>query len=154
MQSSLSRNTRKLDLLYILADENTIPIDESCPKNIKSMSVRFYDGSKVIGLSNDEDIEYTRLERLAHEMGHCMTDSFYEGYSPFELRAKHENKSNAWAVKKIVPFKELCRAVKDGCRELWELAEYFGVSYSFMEKAINIHAQHGRIVPIELYSEI
>lgn len=100
MQNFLSRNTKKLDKLYILADENNIPIDEKCPKSIKSMSVRFHDGSKVIGLSDNEDIEYSRLERLAHEMGHCMTDSFYEGYSPFELRAKHEYKANAWQLKK------------------------------------------------------
>ena len=153
MRNFSNRNTKKIDRLYDIAEENNIPIDESCPKNIKSMSVRFSDGSKIIGLSNDEDIEYTRLERLAHEMGHCITDSFYEGYSPFELREKHEYKANTWAVNKIIPFSELCEAVKSGYRELWELAEYFSVSHCFMEKAINIHSQYGRIVPQELYSE-
>lgn len=153
MPSSLNRNIEKLDRLYILAEENNIPIDEECPKDLISMSVRLSNGNKIIGLSNDESLVYTKLERLAHEMGHCMTDSFYVGYSPFELRAKHENKADAWATNKIVPFADLCEAVKNGIREPWQLAEHFGVSQSFIEKAINIHAHRGNTVPTELYSE-
>ncbi len=153
MRNSSNKSTRKIDRLYVLAEENNIPIDESCPESIMSMSVRFADGSMVIGISDDEKSEYTKLERIAHEMGHCMTESFYEGYSPFELRSKHEYKANIWAVDEIIPFRELCKAIKNGCRELWELAEYFNVSRGFMEKAINIHSQQGRTVPRELYTE-
>lgn len=153
MQNTLSRNTAKIERLYILAEENNIPIDETCPDSVISMSVRLGDKKKIIGLSNDERSTYTKLERLAHEMGHCMTDSFYLGYSPFELRAKHEHRANAWAVNEIVPFPDLCEAVRNGYRELWELAEYFGVSSSFMEKAINIHERNGNVVPREFYEE-
>ena len=147
-----SRNIRKIDELFQLAEDNGIPIDEDCPREIKSMSVRFSDGSKVIGLS-DDDSEYTKLERMAHEMGHCMTESFYDGYSPFEIRERHEYRANAWAIKEIIPFVELCKAVKKGYRDLWDLAEYFSVSRYFVEKAVDYHAQHGRTVPAELYSE-
>ena len=123
------------------------------PPEIISMSVKLPNGVKVIGISNEPD-EYSMLEKMAHEMGHCMTDSFYAGYSPFELRAKHENTANEWAVNKIVPFGALCKAVKHGYRELWELAEYFDVSCHFIEKAIQIHQQNGQVVPLELYSDI
>ena len=153
MRSISNRSTAKIDKLLILADENNIPIDNACPDNIVSMSVRFSDGSKVIGLSNEESASHTKYEALAHELGHCMTDSFYAGYSPFELRAKHEHRANTWAVNKIVPFNELCDAVRHGCRELWELAEHFGVSNSFMEKAIMLHKKNGNIVPRQLYEE-
>ena len=153
MRSISNRNTAKLDRLYILAEKNNIPIDNDCPNDIVSMSVKFSDGSKVIGLSNEGNTTHTKLEALAHELGHCMTDSFYAGYSPFEIRAKHENKANAWAANEIIPFTDLCDAVKDGCRELWELAERFGVSHSFMEKAIRIHENNGNVVPRELYEE-
>lgn len=44
--------------------------------------------------------------------------------------------------------------VKNGRRELWELAEYFGVSYDFMEKAITLYAQQGKIVPESLYANL
>lgn len=153
MLNSLSRNTAKVERLYKLAEENNIPIDETCPDSLISMSVRLWNGKKIIGLSSDENAAYTKLERLAHEMGHCMTDSFYAGYSPFELRAKHEYKANTWAVNEIVPFPDLCKAVESGMRELWELAEHFGVSQTFMEKAIKLHEQNGKTVPRELYEE-
>ncbi len=148
-----NRNTAKIEQLYKLADENRIPIDKNCPPNLISMSVRLSDGRKIIGLSNDETTTHTKLECLAHEMGHCMTDSFYSGYSPFELRAKHENKANNWAINEIIPFAELCDAVKNGYRDLWELADFFNVSKNFIEKAINTYAQHGKIVPVELYAD-
>ena len=148
-----NKNTAKVERLYKLAEENGIPIDESCPESLISMSVRLPSGKKIIGLSTDESTPYTRLERLAHEMGHCITDSFYVGYSPFELRAKHEHRANAWAVNEIVPFPDLCKAVSEGKRELWELAEYFDVSCAFMEKAIKIHNLCGNTVPAALYEE-
>lgn len=153
MRSISNRSTAKIDKLLILADENNIPIDESCPESLISMSVKLPDGMKVIGLSNEESVTHTKLEALAHEMGHCMTDSFYAGYSPFELRAKHEHRANAWAANETIPFPELCDAVRDGYRELWELAEHFGVSHSFMEKAIKIHESNGNVVPRELYED-
>ena len=154
MQNSLSRNTIKVDRLYRLAAENNIPIDESCPESIVSMSVKLPNGNKIIGISKEEIAEHTKLECLAHELGHCLTDSFYAGYSPFELREKHERRANAWAVNEIVPFPDLCQAVKDGMRELWELSEHFNVSRSFMEKAIEYHKQRGLTVPTALYEEI
>lgn len=144
--------------LYILAQECDIPIDENCPESIISMSVKLPDGTKVIGLSKfvkqTEDSPqkpYTKLECLAHELGHCMTDSFYAGYSPLEKRAKHEYRADKWAINYLIPFDALCQAVSEGNRELWQLAEYFDVGPSFIEKAISYHEQHGNIVPTTLY---
>ncbi len=153
MQSTLSRNMEKLDRLYTLAAKNNIPIDEECPDNIMSMSVRLSNGDKIIALSNSRQAEHTRLEQMAHELGHCMTDSFYRGYSPFELRAKHESKANKWAIEYLIPFSDLCDAVAKGYRELWELADYFNVSCQFVEKAIQIYERNGLTVPLELYVE-
>ena len=153
MLNTSNRNIRRIDRLYALAEENNIPVDENCPDALISMSVRFSDGSKVIGMSKTENATHSKLECLAHEMGHCMTDSFYAGYSPFERRAKHENRANAWAVNEIIPFPGLCKAVKKGCHELWQLAEYFEVSIGFVEKAIKIHKDNGNTVPEHLYKE-
>ena len=155
MRSSLNKNTAKLEKLYRLAETNNIPIDEHCPEQLISMSVRLPGGQKIIGISKGcENRRYTRLERIAHEMGHCMTDAFYEGYSPFEICAKEEKRADRWAVSKLVPFRSLCHAVKSGHRELWELADYFDVSEQFIEKAITVHAQNGNVVPPELYAEL
>lgn len=149
MPNTSSKNTERLEELFLLAEESGIPIDEDCPSDIVSMSVKLPDGQMVIGLSADG--EYSRLEQMAHEMGHCMTDSFYGGYSPFELREKHERRANEWAAHTVIPFSELCRAVKLGYRECWELAEYFGVSEEFVKKAIAVHERNGQTVPKGLY---
>ena len=153
MRNSLNTNTEKIDLLYDLALANDIPVDEECPEDIVSMSVKLPNGMKIVSLSNGDREDSTRLERFAHEMGHCMTDSFYAGYSCFELRAKHENRANEWAVHELIPFEELCEAVRLGYRELWELAEYFDVSAAFVKKAIKIYEQEGLKVTPELYEE-
>ena len=122
------------------------------------MSILLPNGKKIISIPKETPACHTmppdtKLECLAHELGHCMTDAFYRGYSPFERRSKHERRANNWATEQLIPFSELCNAVKDGYRELWELAEYFDVSCAFVEKAIQIHKLNGNIVPPELYEE-
>ena len=154
MRNTLNRNTKKIDELYDLAYTNGIPVEEDCPDSIISMSVKLPDGMRIVSISEaSQCAQHTKAECFAHELGHCMTDSFYAGYSPFELREKHEKTANEWAVNELVPFLSLCDAVKKGYREIWELAEYFDVSCSFIEKAIRIYQQNGQIVPSELYGE-
>ena len=75
-------------------------------------------------------------EVLAHEMGHIETGSFYNFFSPFDIKAKHENKANKQAIKKLVPLDELKEALINGFTEIWQLAEYFDVSTIFMTKCI------------------
>ena len=148
----------KTENLYLLAAEHGIPVDDHCPDSIISMSVKLPNGVKVIGLSPDktylseESPPYTKLECFAHEMGHCMTESFYSVWSPLETRAKHEARAHKWAANYVIPFSELRSAVSAGNRELWQLAEYFDVSPAFVEKAIQIHEQHGNVVPKEFYA--
>ena len=78
MRNFLNRNTKKIDLLYDLALSNDIPVDEDCPEPLISMSVMLPGGKKIVSLSNTPMENVTKLECFAHEMGHCMTDSFYE----------------------------------------------------------------------------
>ena len=146
--------SKRIEQLYKMADEAKIIIDEKCPEEIIAMSIKFPNGRKVISLSDlsvNPDNIYTKLECFAHEMGHCATDSFYEGYSPLERRAKHEYKADKWAINYLIPFEDLCQAVSSGYRELWQLAEYFNVSTVFIEKAIQMYEQHGQTVPKEFY---
>jgi hypothetical protein len=73
---------------------------------------------------------------FAHELGHCLTGSFYNAYSAFNVRQKYENRADKWAVKKLIPKDELEEAVQSGMKTSWELAEYFGVTEDFMKKAV------------------
>ena len=152
MQNISRANITKLDRLYDLANENNIPIDRSCPDNIMSVSFKLPNELKIIGIREKyKQKQETDLELMAHEMGHCMTDSFYDPYSPLDLRGKHEYKANWWAIKKVIPFKDLCKAIKGGYREYWELAEYFGVSENFIHKTIELYRQKGKTVPKTYY---
>ena len=139
----------KLPSLYKIAERNNIIIDETCPENLISLSVCFPDNSMLIALSKLSQAPKgtTKTECFAHELGHCMTGSFYLGYSPFELRIKHEHTANKWAIQKLIPFSSLIAAAKEGCHERYQFAEYFDVSETFIQKAIDYHASHGKVLP-------
>ena len=78
-------------------------------------------------------------EQLAHELGHCMLGAFYTGSSPLELRAQKEYRANKWAIEKLIPFAELFEACKNGIIEIWDLAEYFEVSETFVKNAFTLY---------------
>lgn len=109
----------------------------SFDNDTESLSVQFPDGSCAIALNpyhlsswEDETV------KLAHEIGHCETGSFYNRYAPCDMRKKHENRADKWAIKRLIPADELDAAVADGCTDVWELAEHFGVTEDFMRKAV------------------
>ena len=81
---------------------------------------------------------------LAHELGHCATGSFYNIYAKVDHRQRHENRADKWAIRHLVPVQALDDAVADGCTELWALAERFGVTESFMRKAVCYYV-HGNL---------
>ena len=73
---------------------------------------------------------------LSHELGHCETGSFYNQYSPFDIRERHELRADRWAIEKIVSRHYFKSAVNAGVTEPWELAELFNVPQPFIEKAM------------------
>ena len=136
--------------LYAAAKKQNIPIlSFPMPEN-GSMSLRLEDGSCCIGVDGSV-LDGGRQERvhIGHELGHCMTGSFYNRYSPYDLRQRHENRADKWAILRLVPEAELDEAIAEGCCELWALADRFGVTEAFMRKAICFHI-HGNVAP-ELY---
>lgn len=58
------------------------------------------------------------------------------GVSDLDVRQKHENRADKWAIKQLIPKDKLDQAVAEGYTDLWQLAEYFEVSEEFMKKAI------------------
>lgn len=103
----------------------------------QSMAIRFVDGSCAIGIDpwKMESIAKEKVS-MGHELGHCKTDSFYNRYAKLDIRKKHENRADKWAIKRLIPPKELQEAIGDGHTEIWDLAEYFGVTEDFMRKAV------------------
>ena len=134
-----------LNELYNIAKQNEISVYcFSLPKTV-SISVQDKQGAYSIGIDPMMlSSETQEREHLAHELGHCMTGALYSRRSPFELVAKHEWRANAWCIEKLVPRDMLESKVRQGYRELWELAEQFDVSEGLIKKAVQYYRQkHG-----------
>ena len=75
--------------------------------------------------------------KIAHELGHCVTGSFYNVYSSCDFRQRHEVRADKWAIKRLLPEDELHDAVANGHTELWELADVFDVTIDLVRKAVS-----------------
>lgn len=140
----------ELSKLYLLAEEENIEVDCFDLKKRDALSIMDDDETCYIAI-NPYKLHSSAEERtkLAHELGHCITGSFYNVHASVEHRQRHENRADKWATKLLIPVDELDAAVATGCREIWELAEYFGVTEQFMRKAVCYYI-HGNVAE-ELY---
>lgn len=136
--------------LYDLAKQQNIEVIECPLPENGSLSVMDEAGNCYIGI-DEAVLDGDALERvhLGHELGHCLTGSFYSIHTAVDSRQRHENRADKWAVKKLIPVDELDDAVADGCTEIWELAERFGVTEQFIRKALCYYV-HGNLAT-ELY---
>lgn len=126
--------------LYHLAAKNGIVVDCFDLQKREALSVMDEDGACYIAidpfkLSSDIDEKM----KLAHELGHSMTGSFYNEYATCDIRQKHEHRADRWAIHTLIPQSELALALASGRSEPWDLAEYFGVTEDFMRKALCLY---------------
>ena len=136
--------------LYSLAEQQNIEVLQYPLKENGSMSIMADNGSCYIGMDKSvQDGNVQERVHLGHELGHCLTGSFYNIHTAVDSRQRHENRADKWAVKKLIPVRELDQAVADGHTEIWELAEYFGVTEDFIRKAVCYYV-HGNLAT-ELY---
>lgn len=136
--------------LYDLAKGEDIEILVFPLPKTGSMSVMGESGACWVGM--DPALrDGGRQERvhLGHELGHCVTGSFYNRYAAVDCRRRHENRADKWAVEKLIPVDDLDDAVAEGCTEVWQLAERFGVTEDFIRKAVCWYV-HGNMAT-ELY---
>jgi Zn-dependent peptidase ImmA (M78 family) len=119
--------------LYAKAEQEGIEVDDFQMREVVSAS--FPENWIAI---DTKRIKTRKEEKviLAHEIGHCETGSFYNVYSPCDIRAKHEYRANKRTYQILVPHDDLIDAVDKGITETWDLAEYFDVPCEFMVKAI------------------
>ena len=129
--------------LYALAEKDAVKVDCFRLASCQSISIQDSGGDCYIGIDPMKlESEIDEKVKLAHELGHCETGSFYNRSSPFDIREKHEQTANRWAVKKLVPKSELVPLLKKGY-ERWELAEHFEVTEDFINLAIRMYFEYG-----------
>ena len=83
-------------------------------------------------------IRSTRLLRgvCYHELGHAATGALHKIDSPYELVERSEYRANRWAAEHYLTAQDFRDAFSWGCRELWQLAEYFDLPERDIEKAL------------------
>lgn len=136
--------------LYDLAQQQNIGVCAFPLPETGSMSVMTDSGACFIGM--DETVKDGGVQErvhLSHELGHCITGSFYNIHAAIDCRQRHENRANKWAVQALIPVEELDDAIAEGCTEVWELAERFQVTEDFIRKAVCLYV-HGNMAA-ELY---
>ncbi len=128
---------KELGDLYGLAEENNISVDCFELRKRESLSIMEPDGQCYIAIDPGK-IKDERDERskLAHELGHCLTGSFYNQYAAIDSRQRHENKADKWAAQNLVTEDQLDEAVASGHTEIWDLADVFGLDISLMRKVV------------------
>lgn len=140
----------EVESLYEIAKQENIEVIAYPMEKNGSMSIMDDHGRCFIGMDDSiRDGDVQERVHLGHEIGHCVTGSFYNRYAAVDSRLRHENRANKWAISVLIPVEELDDAVADGCTELWDLAERFRVTEDFMKKAVCFYV-HGNLAE-ELY---
>ena len=96
------------------------------------------DGSDYAIFLDFSKIRSTRLLRgvCCHEMAHAATGALHKVHSPYELVERSEYRANRWCAQRYLTESAFREAFRAGCRQLWELAEYFDLPERDVEKAL------------------
>lgn len=144
--------TNKLDTLYNIALKDNIEINNYHFSTSKKAMCARIDQYKFILLDKPKiDSSTEETELLAEEIGHYKTGSLYmieATYNhPFSKSniSHYETKARRWKIKKLLPYKELQQAISKGILESYDLAEYFGLSESFIKEAVNYYTNIKKI---------
>ena len=131
---------KTLNELYQLAEQSDVDIYDFRLDNIKSISLMESCGDCRIAIDSTQ-IKTSAEEKsiLGHELGHCVTGSFYSRYSPLDVRQKHENRANKRAILTLIPFDELVDVVVSPWNSLHDIAEHFDVTEEFMLMALELY---------------
>ena len=89
----------------------------------------FLDFSKIRSLKLLRGVCY-------HELGHVATGALHKVDSPFELVGRSEYRANRWSAQKYLTHPQFREAFAAGYTELWQLAEYFDLPESDIQKAL------------------
>lgn len=122
----------RLNDLYRKAEEMNIQVIRCSMNSLQAVSTP----DNFIGIDPDKLGDREELVCLAHEMGHCVTGSFYTSDTPIPARARLEQRADRWAIRQLVPLEELNGLLQGGVRRWDEAAEHFQVTEDFMRKAV------------------
>ena len=126
-----------LESLYQQAQSSGIAVENFPMPSTLSATVKV-DDRYFIGIDRSRiETSLEEAECLAHEIGHCETDSLY-ACGEIE-RKKSEKRAEEWAILRLVPPERFRAACRGGCREVWEFAEELNITCAFAEKVMSYY---------------
>jgi len=99
----------------------------------------YYNGVIALGKNITTTAEKTCV--LAEELGHYYTSYGDIIDTSITANRKQEVKARRWAVKRLAPLKSIIKAFEAGCRSMYEMAEYLGVTEEFLREAFHNYGQ-------------
>lgn len=133
----------KLQELYDLAEAHDVGVYYYDLGEGKAVTVAQGDFAAIA--LNPEAIGSVQEETecLCHELGHLETGTLHPCGADEGTILRGEYKCACWVVRQLVPPEELLAAIRQGCTEVWELAERFSVSEGCMLDAIKVYRNKG-----------
>ena len=106
-------------------------------QGVPSPGATIRDGTKYAVFLDFSQIPTTRLLRgvCCHEMSHVATGALHKVSSPYELVERSEYRANRYMAQKFLTAEAFQEAFDAGCRELWQLAEWFDLPQEDVERA-------------------
>lgn len=124
-----------IEQLYQIANDRGIQIYDFPMSELRAVSL--CGGHIAIDRRKIEsDAEYKCV--LAHEIGHCETNTFYTFDAPMKDKDLCEYHANRFAAQLLVPLSELRKAMHKGILFANILARMFNVTVEFAELALEL----------------
>lgn len=126
--------------LLQIASDNDIPIVDMKMNGAEEAMSQSLGGRCIIAI-DDRKVK-SRADykvKSAHELGHCITGSFYDERYPVIPRGRLEQRADIWAILNTIPRRPLMKALRQGMTEVWQLAEHFNVTEEFIVKALRYY---------------
>lgn len=122
--------------LYDIAEQQGILVLPCRMGQLEALSLIDEKGRCSIGI-DPKKLKNTvdEREKLAHELGHCLTGAFYNRHSPLDIPSKHEARACRRAAELLIPEDELMEALREK-RSIYELAEQFSVELETVRLAL------------------
>ena len=129
--------TRTLERMMKIAKENDILIVDMHMNGKEGAMSQSIDGMCIVAIDPHKIASAAdRKEKTAHELGHCMTGSFYDENCPVVPRGRCERRAVVWSVRNTVSKRAIMNALHSGLTEVWQLAEHFEVTEHVMIDAL------------------
>ena len=133
--------------LLTAADQNGLAVKEH--------PLTDHDGllkSKRIAIRKDIETQAEKSCVLAEELGHHYTSSGDILDQNDIMNRKQEYRARLYGYNLKVGLTGLIRAYEEGCRNLYEMAEYLDVTEEYLRNVINCyHAKYGQYTIVDNY---